>query len=686
MENETDLKEKAIKDFTKRIKLNPIDYTEYYNRGTTYVQLGKYDEAIIDFNKAIELNPIDYAEYYNRGLTYASLKQYDDAIKDFSISITLNPMNYFEYHYRGKAFNSLKKYEDAILDFTKAIDLNPVEDEYLSRGRAYVSCKKYEEAIDDYNKAIKLNEANYIAYNYRGIAYYLLERYKEAIDNFSKANELNQKDYYAYYFRGIAYAAMKNHKEAIEYYKKAIKLDPNNDAAYYFRGIAYHSLKKYKQTVNDLNMTIRLNQSRCNAYFLRGIAHNYLLNYEKAINDFNHYIELNKYQKDERNRGRSAIGDTYLLYESKTKNKEAAVYFNKAGKDPIEILAYCQSIEQMEEVASIMLEENRESRFNQITSTFDAENKKLYQLIYIDILKIIYSLSIKIDEKTFFSHYTTRNVAAQMILNKSLFRLSSILTTNDPKEGETIFDYLAIKKDTEKDENGDRPDYQAFIGCFSFNQNNLNQFRLYGKENTEEATGVDLILNKDFFNPDVCANIWFPNHISDMNGNQSQEDDLIKDNKERIKYPIFRCLYIDPQNSKVVSIGHSDKAPINANTYKKVEKLLKEIKDQITNNNSLKKAVLSDLLLPLRYLVKHAAFKEEQECRIICIKDMEKDKDLISFTPDYSQMYIEYQKIGRNCLEEIIFGPKAKGIDIFKNALKQKEIVCKCNQSELPFA
>ena len=88
----------------------------------------------------------------------------------------------------------------------------------------------------------------------------------------------------------------------------------------------------------------------------------------------------------------------------------------------------------------------------------------------------------------------------------------------------------------------------------------------------------------------------------------------------------------------------------------------------------------------------HAAFKEEQECRMICIKDMDEDakkereKQEIHFTLDYSRMYVNYQKIDKTCLEKVIFGPKAKGFEIFEKALKHEDINCECEKSELPFA
>ena len=39
----------------------------------------------------------------------------------------------------------------------------------------------------------------------------------------------------------------------------------------------------------------------------------------------------------------------------------------------------------------------------------------------------------------------------------------------------------------------------SFISCFTFNNDSLNQFRLYGKQDNKEASGVSLVLRKIFF-------------------------------------------------------------------------------------------------------------------------------------------------------------------------------------------
>ena len=51
----------------------------YYNRGSLYSDLQKYELALSDYNKAIELDSNLAEAYANRGVLYAILKQTEKA-------------------------------------------------------------------------------------------------------------------------------------------------------------------------------------------------------------------------------------------------------------------------------------------------------------------------------------------------------------------------------------------------------------------------------------------------------------------------------------------------------------------------------------------------------------------------------------------------------------------------------
>lgn len=74
--------------------------------------------------------------------------------------------------------------------------------------------------------------------------------------------------------------------------------------------------------------------------------------------------------------------------------------------------------------------------------------------------------------------------------------------------------------------------------------------------------------------------------------------------------------------------------------------------------NDEEKELLAEILLPLRYLIKHMAFKEEQECRMIYVTQM--DNSLIKYDEKINRIYIDYKPSVMEHLEKIYLAPKAK--------------------------
>jgi tetratricopeptide (TPR) repeat protein len=152
----------------------PQTAEDYQARESEYLNTIDYDRAIKDFTQAINLNPNDAEAYNNRGNVYSNrdhdyAEKGDDffrAIADYNQAIHLNP-NYAEaYNNRGKTFANNKRYggmfilgftDLAIADYTQAISLNPnYAEAYKNRGDAYVFQSDYDKAIADYETALQL--------------------------------------------------------------------------------------------------------------------------------------------------------------------------------------------------------------------------------------------------------------------------------------------------------------------------------------------------------------------------------------------------------------------------------------------------------------------------------------------------------------------------------------------------
>ena len=319
---------------------------------------------------------------------------------------------------------------------------------------------------------------------------------------------------------------------------------------------------------------------------------------------------------------------------------------------------------------------------------FIFKSKDIHLLKILDrVTEILNELKIETlaseDFEKNIAHYT-RPLIGFSLLNpteeksSSKFRLSTIKGVNDPTEGTILKDFLNYGKKSEDD-------LITFISCFTFNHDSLNQFRLYGKEKGQEASGISLVFERDkFFNQEVSAfntlshqnapfktEVFLDNKkIDEKQGESNKPNPILVS-----KLPLYRCIYLESysdnkpfylqlaQREELTFYREDEKSKPSTRwkIYKKkidqieknVREKLTEIKEEISKLSSDEKTheILDKILLPLRYLVKHSAFKEEQECRIIYIASICDDK--IQMNPEQGQMYVEYEQDVKKAIHKI---------------------------------
>ena len=274
----------------------------------------------------------------------------------------------------------------------------------------------------------------------------------------------------------------------------------------------------------------------------------------------------------------------------------------------------------------------------------------------------------------------------------SPLRMCSSNQLNDPSEGKLIYDFLN-NLDTLKNKNIHLQPVSELATCltsFSLNQDSLNQFRLYGKENGKEATGVSIGLKADFFT-------YRHNVFNETND---------KENKKR---PLYRCIYFEPKgtlNGKpYIKVASCDKSmfckrdDLDNNKLKKycikirkIEKTVTDLFVEIEKNintlfsiNSNEEELIINainfILLPLSFMIKHIAYQEEQECRIFCFSTFDNNEIII----EDKKMYINYLSIN-DYVSELYLAPGAeKYRDIFKVLTQHPKKNVEVNLSDNPF-
>ena len=332
------------------------------------------------------------------------------------------------------------------------------------------------------------------------------------------------------------------------------------------------------------------------------------------------------------------------------------------------------------------------------------------------------------------AHYTSPHVCHILFgiggnETASPMRIGSSTYMNDPSEGRGLLDLLN-QQDLELENKTDGASHNAFFTCFSSRVNDLNQFRLYGKEDGVEASGCCLVFNK---NGDWLreADVSVPfRSLSEKSGQDS--DGLPEDgfwNDEYEKLPLYQVAYIAykdeyitekkcgiwlsasnkafdlHQNLVQENLGSSIRFKLNANISRfgirlkpvgneewhqfRLEKLKEALEELIEffKNNSAVSDDDKEALEYIRYLFKDFAFRDEEEFRLLVIKPI--DSEEIEYCETTQSVYIPYADI-RNRADEVILGTNyektgnQRKAEVFRYQMKQKCPDVKVSRSTLP--
>lgn len=352
------------------------------------------------------------------------------------------------------------------------------------------------------------------------------------------------------------------------------------------------------------------------------------------------------------------------------------------------------SKENVDEVIFNMLLRKVDSEYQRdiLLHIFNSKNGSYISSVFQQTNKILDELRVREfggeDYEKYIAHYTRPSIGFSLLSDNNLsrFRLSTINGVNDPQEGKILPKYMGY------------PTYDisqmALISCFTFNHDSLNQFRLYGKEKGIEASGISLVFKREeFFNQvvDSYANIFEKIQNREADFNQKNKCDLLVE-----KLPLYRCIYLEEytdkkdfylhiaQREEITFYRESYKCNVNKRwkKYQKeirrktnnVRRCLKEIKKTINylKDSSEDMKIIDKILLPLRYLIKHAAFKEEQECRMIYISNICDNK--IQMDTEKGLMYVEYDISVKNAIHKIYLSSGAHiHKDYFRKLLKDSK-------------
>ena len=307
------------------------------------------------------------------------------------------------------------------------------------------------------------------------------------------------------------------------------------------------------------------------------------------------------------------------------------------------------------------------------------------------------------------AHYTSPHVCHKLFGiggndTASPMRIGSSTYMNDPSEGRGLLDLLN-QQDLELENKADGASHNAFFTCFSSRVNDLNQFRLYGKEDGVEASGCCLVFNK---NGDWLKEADVSVPFRSLSQKSGQDSDGLPEagfsDDEYEKLPLYQVAYIAYKDEYIAEkkcgiwfpsqkepkFGIRLKPVGNEKWHQFRLEKLKEALAALIGFFEDKSAVSDDdkeALEYIRYLFKDFAFRDEEEFRLLVIKPI--DSEEIEYCEPTQSVYIPYTDI-RNRADEVILGTNyektgnQRKAEVFRYQMKQKCPDVKVSRSTLP--
>ena len=491
--------------------------------------------------------------------------------------------------------------------------------------------------------------------------------------------------------------------------------------------MAKKDLGEYEEAIKDFQEALKYNRTYLLiVYYNIGISKINLGEYEDAINYFDNINQIKYYNETEK-KEESYYIKIYEYHMSTFCNNAFAkllsgknVYFedfinyNKFFIPNNNHIIYIVSLlfgnykyDLIEKIFNYLVEENYNDLWeNDITfnllknKTIDKEILKnikknlLYQYLLLQslsfnnkTLKREFTYNIEI------AHYTSLNTLLKLIKEDNKIRITNISNANDPKEGKILENILNKNKLDIKIKNDEN--LITLQTSLSRNKDALTMFRLYGKNENKEATGICLVIDKKYFNDNYLSSV-----IEVNLDNQKQEEKKGNENYKKAKEIIqkrferknlYWVIYYNEEKNQLVFNPTKSKYSsviIDLNTINKNKKNINKIEDLINcifhniinsakeidkiENKNLKDEIFSNLFENIRYIIKHEAFFEEQELRMLITTNYKNEN--INIEEDKKRLYINYNELfneNENFIKEIILGGKIEYKELTSDYIKQ---------------
>ncbi|KFO12800.1 Tetratricopeptide repeat protein 6, partial [Balearica regulorum gibbericeps] len=221
--------QRAWRQFTVAICIDPKCYAAYDGRASVCLQMGETFAAFQDTNAALKLTTTAPL-LTNRGVINQLMGYLPCAMKDYQQAISVDPNYALAYFNAANIYFHNRQFSQAYHYYSKVLQLDPGnESAVMNRAITNTLLNNIEEAKKDFEKAICLCPFSAAVYFNRANFYNGLKQYELAEKDISTALSIQPNDALMYKFRADIRGKLGFNKEAVEDYKQAISIQEQID-------------------------------------------------------------------------------------------------------------------------------------------------------------------------------------------------------------------------------------------------------------------------------------------------------------------------------------------------------------------------------------------------------------------------------------------------------------------------
>jgi tetratricopeptide (TPR) repeat protein len=282
----------AVKHCTQAISLQSGIAKAYLLRAEAFFLLGSREKALRDYSFAVHLEPWKPLVYLQRGRQMLSLQRYDMALFDFVAAATLSPQREKFRKLIPTSNSFLSNFDVAVDQFSAVVQDEQSFELYCQLGMNRMKAGNPEDALDDFSQAITLAGKNGATYLARGRCLMKLNRLPEAISDFSQAIELNPMIVQAYHDRAYCKTILRLDDWGLADYAKTLQLDPTFVDAYLNRAGLYQLQGNYELAIQNFTLALKYNAVCIPALVGRCVVHAVGKDFVKAMIDIETAVGL----------------------------------------------------------------------------------------------------------------------------------------------------------------------------------------------------------------------------------------------------------------------------------------------------------------------------------------------------------------------------------------------------------